>query len=99
MFLILTNRYLIINYISNFQGFDTTASTLSTVLLMLGLHQYVQDKVVEELSLLFDTQDQEVDQEKLNQMPYIEMVIKETMRLFPILPATGRTATADVQLG
>lgn len=66
---------------------------------MLGIDQDVQDKVVEELSLLFDTIDEEVDHDKLNQMPYIEMVIKETMRLFPILAATARTATADVQLG
>ncbi|CAO1364516.1 unnamed protein product [Diamesa serratosioi] len=79
-------------------GFDTTASTLSSLLLMLAIHQDVQDKVLDELSMLFDTQDQEVDQDKLNQMPYIETVIKETMRLFPILTVTARTATADVQL-
>lgn len=66
---------------------------------MLGIHQDVQDKVLEEISLLFETKDEEVDQDKLNKMPYIEMVIKETMRLFPILAFTARTATSDVQLG
>lgn len=66
---------------------------------MLGIHQDIQEKVLEEISQLFDTKDEEVDQEKLNQMPYMEMVIKETMRLFPILAFTARTATSDVQLG
>ena len=66
---------------------------------MLAIHQDVQDKVLEEIRLLFDTKDEEVDQEKLNQMPYTEMVLKETMRLFPVLALTARTATSDVQLG
>lgn len=65
---------------------------------MLGIHQEIQNKVLEEITLLFDTKDEEVSQEKLNKMPYIDMVIKETMRLFPILAFTARTATSDVQL-
>lgn len=67
-------------------------------LLMLAMHKNVQENVVRELRGVFTAADDAVNYEALNGLPYLEMVIKETMRLFPVTPFTLRTSTHDFQL-
>lgn len=82
-----------------FAGFDTTGNTLSAIILCLAMDQNAQDKVVEELNGIFLSKDDyEMDEEKMTQMVYLELVVKEAMRLFPVNPMYGRKATSDVQL-
>lgn len=55
----------------------------------------IQNKVVDELrAFMNDT----IDFDTLNQLPYLEMVIKETMRLFPVAAFTLRTTTDEFEL-
>ncbi|XP_049534888.1 cytochrome P450 4C1-like [Anopheles darlingi] len=78
-------------------GQETSALTLSHVVLMLAIHQEVQQKVYEEmLSVIPGNQD--VLNEHLPQLVYMEMVLKETMRLFPVGPMIGRQCTEDTQI-
>lgn len=42
--------------------------------------------------------DDDVTLENLNRMPYLDQVVKETLRLFSIVPITLRKATKDVKL-
>lgn len=58
-----------------------------------------QDKVVEEISDVLDGSDRKICCEDLPKLKYLEMVIKETMRLFPAGPLIVRMITEDVQLG
>ena len=80
------------------QGHETSALTMSAALLMLAMHQDVQEKVLQEIEVVFNSVDEEVDNLKLNELPYLEMVIKECMRLFPVLPMTGRHCSKDIEL-
>ena len=80
------------------KGYETTALTVSTVLLMLALHQDVQEKVVQELKGVFDSAEQETDNDMLNNLPYLEMVVKESLRLFTVSPILGKEATKDIEL-
>lgn len=65
---------------------------------MLAMHKRVQKKVVHELREVFSTADAPIDNEILNKLSYLEMVIKETMRLFPVAAFTLRTASENFEL-
>lgn len=55
---------------------------------MLAMHENVQRRIVEEINEVFgEHKDLITDYEKLSELKYVEMVIKETLRLFS--PATG----------
>ncbi|NP_001389267.1 cytochrome P450 4c3-like [Onthophagus taurus] len=79
-----------------FEGHDTTSSATAFTLYCLGLNQKVQDKVVEELKTIFgDDKNRMPSYEELNEMKYLEMVIKEALRLYPPVPFISRQATSD----
>ena len=95
-------------------GGDTTSLTTGYVLMMLGMHQDIQvylvqclfkvqfnfqNKTYEELVCVFGDSQREVSLEDLHQLTYLERVIKETLRLFPIGPVLGRHLTSDLVLG
>lgn len=81
-----------------FQGQETSAITVSSVLLLLAMHKSIQHKVVDELKQLFTSVNDPIDFESLNQLTYLELVIKETMRLFPVAAFTLRTTTENFEL-
>lgn len=68
---------------------DTSATTLNFLFLMLAMHENVQHRIVEEINEVFgEYKDLIIDYEKLSELKYVEMVVKETLRLFS--PATGK---------
>ena len=81
-----------------FAGYDTSAVSLSGILLLLAMNQGAQDKVVAELNEILLSGDEEVNEERLKKMIYMDLVIKESMRMFPINPLFGREATDDIKL-
>lgn len=62
------------------------------------MNQEIQDKVREEIKLVVGDSDS-VTLEHLPELKYTEMVIKETVRLYPIAPLMVREATGDIDLG
>jgi cytochrome P450 len=58
---------------------------------MLAMHENVQHCIMKEINEVFgeDCKDLIIDYEKLSQLKYVEMAIKEALRLFP--PSTGTT--------
>lgn len=94
-----TNEHLIEEIDTIFVGgTDTTTVTISSTLIMLAIYPELQDKVVAELREIFDSPDQPVSYEDLTKMTYLEMVIKETLRHFPVGPFIARECTEDFPL-
>lgn len=81
-----------------YTGSDTTTHLAAYTLLMLAMHPGVQDRVIEELKSVFISRDIPVDYNSLKQLPYLEIVIKETLRLFPVIPYIGRWSGEDIKL-
>lgn len=77
---------------------DTTATTVNGITLMLAMHQHYQERVVDELREIFEDVDEPVTNEHLSRMTFLELVIKESIRHFPIAPHIGRECTEDVPI-
>lgn len=59
---------------------------------MIAMHEDVQHHIMREIDEVFgaeECKDLIVDYEKLSELKYVEMAIKEALRLFT--PATGKT--------
>jgi cytochrome P450 family 4 len=79
-------------------GSDTTALTLSFATIMLAIHQAVQEKLYKEMCDIFGKSDRDPTLDDLTRMDYLERVIKETMRLFPIGPVLFRQVQEDIKI-
>lgn len=79
-------------------GNDTTATVTSFVSLALAMHVDEQEKVHEELHRIFGDSGRAATSHDLREMQYLELCIKEAMRMFPVAPIIARHLTGDVAL-
>lgn len=82
----------------SFQGHDTTAAGSSFFLSMMGVHQHIQDKVIEELDQIFGDSDRPATFQDTLEMKYLERCLMETLRLYPPVPIIARQINQDVTL-
>uniref|UniRef100_A0AAG5CW73 Cytochrome P450 n=1 Tax=Anopheles atroparvus TaxID=41427 RepID=A0AAG5CW73_ANOAO len=83
-----------------FEGHDTTTIAISFTLLLLARHPEVQERVHQELvDILGNDPRAPVSHRNLQDMKYLEMVIKESLRLYPPVPIIARRFTENVDLG
>ncbi|KXJ72908.1 hypothetical protein RP20_CCG016897 [Aedes albopictus] len=74
-----------------FEGHDTTTSAISFLIGILGKYPDVQKKVYDEVrTVIGDDLNVSVTLSMLNQLNYLDLVIKETLRLYPSVPIFGR---------
>ncbi|XP_063924595.1 cytochrome P450 4C1-like [Zophobas morio] len=78
---------------------ETTALALCSALVMLGMHHEIQEKLFEEISSVLTDNTHNVTLQHINQMKYLERVIKETLRFFPTIPFILRQVNTEVKLG
>jgi len=74
-------------------GFETTSTTLSFCLYELALKKNIQDRVREEIKFTKIKHNGIINNEFLNDLIYLDMVIAETIRKYPVLFALFRVAT------
>ncbi|CAO1432822.1 unnamed protein product [Diamesa hyperborea] len=80
-----------------FEGHDTTTSAISFAFYNIAKYPEVQQKIYEESrSVLGDDLMKSVTLSQLNELHYLELCIKETLRLYPSVPFYGRKLSNDV---
>ncbi|RZC42864.1 cytochrome P450 6k1, partial [Asbolus verrucosus] len=75
-------------------GNDTTSITLSLTLYELSLNKTIQERLRKEIQETFE-QYGEFTYEALNGMKYMDMVINESLRKYPLAPFLNRQANVD----
>lgn len=78
---------------------DTSLHAISNLILLLGMHPDVQEKCYQEIKSLWVDSDQELDLKIISELKYINMTIKESIRLISVLPCIVRSCKQDVKLG
>lgn len=68
-------------------------------MLMLALHPEIDQKLYDEIKIYSNNGTDDLDYETVKKMPYLDMVVKETLRLLPVVPIVGRQCIQDVVLG
>nr|UMO80440.1 cytochrome P450 CYP380C40 [Myzus persicae] len=79
-------------------GSDTSSITVCFCLLMLAIHQDIQNKVYDEIYEIFGGSDLEISIEDTVRLVYLEKVIKETLRMFPVGPVILRELQNDLKI-
>uniref|UniRef100_A0A1B0AJY6 Cytochrome P450 n=1 Tax=Glossina pallidipes TaxID=7398 RepID=A0A1B0AJY6_GLOPL len=82
-----------------FEGHDTTSSAISFCLYALSRHANEQQRLFEELHSYFgDDLQSPLNYNDLQQLPYLNCVIKESLRLYPPISAIGRMLDSPLEM-
>ena len=64
-------------------GYETSSTTLSLACHYIATHPEVQDKLQQEIDSVWSDEEQMLTYETVNELSYLDMVISETLRLYP----------------
>ena len=82
-----------------FAGHDTSSITLMWGIYLLGRNPEKQQKLHDELDAVFGgDRDCDVTVEHLKELPYLDMVVKEVLRLYPPGSFIGRELVEDLEI-
>ncbi|KAM7343833.1 putative cytochrome P450 6a14 [Cochliomyia hominivorax] len=79
-------------------GFETSSTTMAFCLYELARNLDIQEKLREEILANIKENKGELTYEGMNSMKYLEQVIAETLRLYPVLPNLIRKSMTDYQI-
>ncbi|XP_018322763.1 cytochrome P450 6k1-like isoform X1 [Agrilus planipennis] len=78
-------------------GYETVSTTLCFALYELSLNQEAQQKLRDELRDAV-TEENGLDYETIHKLPYLDQVVKETLRKYPVLPYLDRCCTKEYRI-
>lgn len=79
-------------------GYETTSLQTAFTLLLLAIHEDIQEKAFQEIIEVFPNDDAKLDRESLGKLKYLDMIIKESCRLLPPVPLIGRQNLEELEL-
>jgi len=82
-----------------FEGHDTTSASLAWTIHLIGKYPEVQAKLHAEVDEVFSNAPEgstEVTYDMLSQFKYLELVLKESLRMYPSVFSISRVLSEDV---
>ncbi|CAD7079469.1 unnamed protein product [Hermetia illucens] len=79
-------------------GFETSSSTLTFTLYEMAVNQDIQDKCRAEINRVLEKYNGKLTYEAMTEMHYVEQIVLETLRKYPILPVNFRKCVKDYQV-
>ncbi|KAF2883647.1 hypothetical protein ILUMI_22519 [Ignelater luminosus] len=79
-------------------GFETSSSTMTFAFIEMALNQDVQQRARENVREVLDRHNGEISYEALQEMTYVQQVIDETLRKYPIVPLIVRQCVKDYKI-
>ncbi|CAG9860317.1 unnamed protein product [Phyllotreta striolata] len=79
-------------------GVDTTSIAAASTMYQLSQNPEKQQKLYQELLNIMPSQNSQVDLAAQEKMPYLRACIKETLRMYPVIIANGRSLQTDTIL-
>jgi cytochrome P450 len=77
-------------------GYEVTAHTLAFTLYLIAMHPEIEARLLKEIDTVLDKRPVQVAD--LPQLPYLDMVLKESMRLLPVTTVLARQAAERTAL-
>ncbi|CAL7940657.1 unnamed protein product [Xylocopa violacea] len=81
-----------------FKGHDTTAMCFCYTLMLLAEHPEIQDRVRAEVKVVMEQNGGKWNISAVQQLSYLERCIKESLRLYPVVSAIGRSTEENIKL-
>ncbi|XP_043283211.1 cytochrome P450 9e2-like [Venturia canescens] len=85
-------------FIFFFAGFETTSRVMCLTSHLLSYHPEIQDRLRTEIDSVLGGEEGNVTYESLAQMTYLDMVLSESLRLFPPTPIMDRVCVKPYEL-
>ncbi|XP_037933935.1 probable cytochrome P450 4d14 [Teleopsis dalmanni] len=80
-----------------FEGHDTTTSGISYTCYLIARHPEIQQKLFDEIrEVIGDDKNKPITMKDLQELKYLDIVIKESLRFYPPVPIIGRITDSDV---
>lgn len=79
-------------------AYDTSGVSILHTLTFLGMNPDVQDKLVDEIKSVVASSDEDLDEEMLAKLVYLDIVLKESLRLMPPGFVIGRVVKDNIEL-
>ncbi|XP_006619840.1 cytochrome P450 4C1-like [Apis dorsata] len=81
-----------------FRGHDTTAISFCFSIMLLAEHKEIQDRARAEIKTAIEENGGKLNISVLQNLPYLERCIKESLRLYPSVPRISRRVETSVKL-
>ncbi|XP_060653756.1 cytochrome P450 4p1-like isoform X1 [Drosophila nasuta] len=81
-----------------FAGFDTTSTGLIFALMNMSLYADKQELCYQEINEYIDDDFSNLDVNQIGKLQYLDCFLKESLRMFPAVPLTGRQAVRETEL-
>jgi cytochrome P450 family 6 len=79
-------------------GYETSSTLMQFTLYELAMNPDIQQRLREEIQAGIDENDGKLTYDMLSGFKYLEMVINESLRKYPPIPAFSRRCTADYKI-